>query len=115
MKEYYSPGKTQSLRNKIATFAQYPMETISEAFERFNEYIRVVPHCWRIKDVSTYDPQAYGPTPFSPRDSQGSCLSVEQRDYKRSIYLYSLTTQTLTMIRLENYYTTLETTIKLTR
>jgi hypothetical protein len=38
MKEYYSPGKTQSLRNKIATFAQYPTDTISEAFERFNEY-----------------------------------------------------------------------------
>jgi hypothetical protein len=36
MKEYYSPGKTQSLCNKIATFAQYPMETISKAFERFN-------------------------------------------------------------------------------
>jgi hypothetical protein len=32
MKEYYSPGKTQSLRIKIATFAQYPTETISEAF-----------------------------------------------------------------------------------
>jgi hypothetical protein len=32
MKEYYSRGKTQSLRNKIATFVQYPMETISEAF-----------------------------------------------------------------------------------
>jgi hypothetical protein len=44
MKEYYSPGKTQSLRNKIAPFAQYPMETISEAFERFNEYNRAVPH-----------------------------------------------------------------------
>jgi hypothetical protein len=44
MKEYYSPGKTQSLRNKITTFAQYPTETISEAFERFNEYTRVVPH-----------------------------------------------------------------------
>jgi hypothetical protein len=44
MKEYYSPGKTQSLRNKIATFAQYPTETISEAFKRFNEYTRVVPH-----------------------------------------------------------------------
>jgi hypothetical protein len=44
MKEYYSPGKTQSLRNKIATFVQYPMETISEAFERFNEYTRAVPH-----------------------------------------------------------------------
>jgi hypothetical protein len=28
IKEYYSPGKTQSLRNKIANFAQYPMETI---------------------------------------------------------------------------------------
>jgi hypothetical protein len=44
MKEYYSPGKTQSLRNKIATFAQHPTETISEAFERFNEYTRAVPH-----------------------------------------------------------------------
>jgi hypothetical protein len=44
MKEYYSPGKTQSLRNKIATFSQYPTETVSESFERFNEYTRVVPH-----------------------------------------------------------------------
>jgi hypothetical protein len=44
MKEYYSLGKTQSLHNKIATFAQYPTETISKAFERFNEYTRVVPH-----------------------------------------------------------------------
>jgi hypothetical protein len=42
--EYYSPGKTQSLRNKTATFAQYPTETISEAFERFNAYTRAVPH-----------------------------------------------------------------------
>jgi hypothetical protein len=44
MKEYYSPVKTQSLRNKIATFVQYSTETISEAFERFNEYTRAVPH-----------------------------------------------------------------------
>jgi hypothetical protein len=44
IKEYYSPGKTQSLRNEIATFAQYPTKTISEAFERFNEYTRAVPH-----------------------------------------------------------------------
>jgi hypothetical protein len=44
MKEYYSPGKTQSLRNKIAIFVQYPTETISEAFERINEYTRAVPH-----------------------------------------------------------------------
>jgi hypothetical protein len=44
MKEYYSTGKTQSLHNKIATFAQYPMETISEAFERFDEYTWAVPH-----------------------------------------------------------------------
>jgi hypothetical protein len=34
MMEYYSLGKTLSLRNKIATFAQYPTKTISEAFER---------------------------------------------------------------------------------
>jgi hypothetical protein len=38
------PGKTQSLRNKITTFVQYPTETISEAFKRFNEYTRAVPH-----------------------------------------------------------------------
>jgi hypothetical protein len=44
IKEYYSPGKTQSLHNKIANFAQYPTETISEAFEHFNEYTRAVPH-----------------------------------------------------------------------
>jgi hypothetical protein len=39
MKEFYSLTKTQSLRNKIATFAQFPMETIVEALERFNEYM----------------------------------------------------------------------------
>jgi hypothetical protein len=50
MKDYYSPGKTQSLRNKIATFAQYPTETISEAFERFNEYTRAVPHHKFLKE-----------------------------------------------------------------
>jgi hypothetical protein len=44
LKEYYSPGKTQSLHNNIATFAQYPTETISEPFKRFNEYTRAVPH-----------------------------------------------------------------------
>jgi hypothetical protein len=44
MKEYYSLGKAQILRNKITTCAQYPMETISEAFKCFNEYTRAVPH-----------------------------------------------------------------------
>jgi hypothetical protein len=40
------------------------------------------------------------PTPFSPWDSQGSCQSAEQGDYKRSIYFYALATKTLTY-----YYT----------
>jgi hypothetical protein len=44
IKEYYSPDKTQRLHNKIATFDQYPMETISEAFNRFKKYTRAVPH-----------------------------------------------------------------------
>jgi hypothetical protein len=44
MKEYYSPGKTQSLHSKIATFVQYHIETISKAFECFNEHTRAVPH-----------------------------------------------------------------------
>jgi hypothetical protein len=38
------------LRNKIATFAQYLTETISEAFERFNEYTRAVPHHKFLKE-----------------------------------------------------------------
>ena len=37
MTEFYSPGKTQILRNKIATFAQAPAEATAEAYERFNE------------------------------------------------------------------------------
>ena len=37
MKEFMT-GKTQILRNKIATFAQAPTETIAEAYERFNDY-----------------------------------------------------------------------------
>jgi hypothetical protein len=43
------------------------------------------------------------PTPFSPRDSQGSCQSGEQGDYKHSIYNDTLATKTLTIIMLENY------------
>jgi hypothetical protein len=32
MKEFYSPTKTQSLRNKVDTFVQLPMETIKKAW-----------------------------------------------------------------------------------
>jgi hypothetical protein len=40
MKEFYLLTKTQSLRNMIDTFVQLPMETIAEALEHFNEYMR---------------------------------------------------------------------------
>jgi hypothetical protein len=37
--------------------------------------------CWWLKHVTTFDPQAYSSTPFSPQgDSQGSCQSAEQGD-----------------------------------
>jgi hypothetical protein len=39
MKEFYSLTKTQSLRNKIDSFVQFPMEMIVEALERFNEHM----------------------------------------------------------------------------
>jgi hypothetical protein len=39
--EFYSPTKTQSLRNKVDTFVQFPMETIEEALEHLNEYMQV--------------------------------------------------------------------------
>jgi hypothetical protein len=48
MKEFYSPTNTQSLRNKIDTFVQLPMETIAEALERFNEYMQAGFLEWHI-------------------------------------------------------------------
>ncbi|WVZ94411.1 hypothetical protein U9M48_040304 [Paspalum notatum var. saurae] len=42
--KYFSPGKTQALRNRISTFVQYPTETFSEAHERFNDYVSACPH-----------------------------------------------------------------------
>jgi hypothetical protein len=48
MKEFYSPTKTQSLRNKIDTFAQFPTETIAEALECFNERMRAELLEWHI-------------------------------------------------------------------
>jgi hypothetical protein len=48
MKEFYSPTKTQSLRNKIDMFVQLPMETIAEALEHFNEYMRAESLKWHI-------------------------------------------------------------------
>ena len=42
--KYFSPGKTQALRNRISTFVQYPTETFSEAYERFNDYVSACPH-----------------------------------------------------------------------
>jgi uncharacterized membrane protein YkoI len=48
MKEFYLLTKTQSLHNKIDTFVQFPMETITEALERFNEYMRAEFLEWHI-------------------------------------------------------------------
>jgi 3-dehydroquinate dehydratase len=48
MKEFYSSTKTKSLRNKIDTFAQFLTETIVEALERFNEYMRAEFLEWHI-------------------------------------------------------------------
>jgi hypothetical protein len=48
MKEFYSPTKTLSLCKKIDKFAQFPTETIVEALERFNEYMRAEFLEWHI-------------------------------------------------------------------
>jgi hypothetical protein len=48
MKEFYSPTKTPSLRNKIDIFVQLPMETIAEALEHSNEYMRAEFLEWHI-------------------------------------------------------------------
>jgi hypothetical protein len=40
MNKLYLLTNTQSLRNKVDTFVQLPMETIEEDLECFNEYMR---------------------------------------------------------------------------
>ncbi|CAO2180927.1 unnamed protein product [Urochloa humidicola] len=42
--KFYSPEKTQTLRSRITSFAQSTTETITEAFERFNNYVLTCPH-----------------------------------------------------------------------
>ncbi|CAO2188023.1 unnamed protein product [Urochloa humidicola] len=41
--KFYSLEKTQTLRSWITSFAQSTTETITEAFERFNDYVRTCP------------------------------------------------------------------------
>ncbi|CAN6363315.1 unnamed protein product [Urochloa humidicola] len=42
--KFYSLGKTQTLRSRISSFTQSTMETITETFERFNDYVLACPH-----------------------------------------------------------------------
>ncbi|CAN6283245.1 unnamed protein product [Urochloa humidicola] len=42
--KFYSPEKTQTLRSRITSFVQSTTETITEAFERFNDYVLTCPH-----------------------------------------------------------------------
>jgi hypothetical protein len=48
MKEFNSPTKTQSLRNKIDMFVQLPLDMIAEALEHLNEYMRAEFLEWHI-------------------------------------------------------------------
>ncbi|CAO2199945.1 unnamed protein product [Urochloa humidicola] len=42
--KFYTPEKTQTLRSRISSFAQSTTETITEAFERFNDYVLACQH-----------------------------------------------------------------------
>ncbi|CAN6360876.1 unnamed protein product [Urochloa humidicola] len=42
--KFYSPEKTQTLCSRITSFAQSTTETITEAFDRFNDYVLACPH-----------------------------------------------------------------------
>jgi len=44
LKKFFLAGKTSALRGKISSFHQQSNETISEAWEHLNEYIRACPH-----------------------------------------------------------------------
>ena len=42
--KYFPVGKTNALRNRISSFEQLQDETVSEAWERIQEYIATCPH-----------------------------------------------------------------------
>ncbi|CAO2177655.1 unnamed protein product [Urochloa humidicola] len=42
--KFYSPEKTQTLHSRITSFAQSATETVTEAFDRFNDYVLACPH-----------------------------------------------------------------------
>ena len=44
LKKFFLMGKTNSLHGKISSFQQQADETIPEAWERLQEYIRACPH-----------------------------------------------------------------------
>ncbi|XP_050233798.1 uncharacterized protein LOC126682206 [Mercurialis annua] len=44
LEKFYPPSKTAKLRMAITTFAQQDLESLYEAWERFNEYLRKCPH-----------------------------------------------------------------------
>lgn len=42
--KFFPPAKTVKMRNDITTFAQYEMESLYEAWERYKELLRKCPH-----------------------------------------------------------------------
>ncbi|XP_050217648.1 uncharacterized protein LOC126668500 [Mercurialis annua] len=44
LEKYYPPSKTGKLCMAVTTFAQQDLESLYEAWERFNEYLRKCPH-----------------------------------------------------------------------
>ena len=42
--KYFPPAKTAKLRNDITTFAQFEMESLYEAWERYKDLLRKCPH-----------------------------------------------------------------------
>jgi hypothetical protein len=64
-----------------------------------------------MKLVSTYDPQAYGPTPFSPRGFP-RFLSIRGAWELQVFDLALLLTYPNSMVNLENNYAILERMIK---
>jgi len=44
LSKFFPVSTTSTLRGKISNFQQYSLESIPEAWERLQEYIRACPH-----------------------------------------------------------------------
>jgi hypothetical protein len=85
MKECYSLAKTQGLRNNIDAFSQFPMETIAEVLEQFNENMRAKLLEWHIsllkRGMEKMEVEKEEAQDLKAAEARSTCEGCEEYDH----------------------------------